>query len=122
MHKEEIMGCQKSRIKWICEGDENTTFFHASLRCKKKLKALKYLSTSEVCGIFSAAFIDVGSVSRGPGMNLLSPVIFEAENSSLCRAPELIEIKEAIWSIPQDSSLGPDGFSIMHGILSKMIY
>lgn len=41
MHREEIMNCQKSRIIWIWEGNNNTAFFHASLWCKKKFKPLE---------------------------------------------------------------------------------
>lgn len=47
----------------------------------------------------------------GPCMNLLNSVIFDVDNWVLCRVPEMIEIKEDLWSILQDSSPGPDGFS-----------
>ncbi|XP_041001583.1 uncharacterized protein LOC121247273 [Juglans microcarpa x Juglans regia] len=124
MHREEIMGCKKSRIKWICEGDENTAFFHASLRCKKKFKVLENMVLDDGRVLESGEAVLEGAVEffqqhlstsevclEDLGMNLLSLVIFEAGNSSLCRAPEMIEIKEALWSILQDSSQGPNGFS-----------
>lgn len=44
-------------------------------------------------------------------MNLLTSVISEADNHLLCRAPVMMEIKEALWSILQDSSFGFDEFS-----------
>ena len=36
LHHEEILACQKSRIKWLTEGDSNSAFFHASLHIKKR--------------------------------------------------------------------------------------
>lgn len=40
MHREEIMSYQKSRIRWICEGDDNVAIFYASFRFKRKFKPL----------------------------------------------------------------------------------
>ncbi|XP_022870746.1 uncharacterized protein LOC111389988 [Olea europaea var. sylvestris] len=44
-------------------------------------------------------------------VELLRPVITAADNVSLCKTLGLEEVKEALWSIPSDSSLGLDGFS-----------
>lgn len=46
-----------------------------------------------------------------PGMDLLFPIILDEDNISLCRTPVTAEVKEALWSNPQDSSPGPDRFS-----------
>ncbi|XP_042972861.1 uncharacterized protein LOC122304669 [Carya illinoinensis] len=124
LHREEIMGCQKSRVKWICEGDENTAFFHASLRCKKKFKALESMILEDGSVLDSGEAVLEGAVDffhqqltttavsfEEPGMNLITSIITEDDNQFLCRVPNLMEVKEALWSIPQDSSPGPDGFS-----------
>ncbi|KAG2684952.1 hypothetical protein I3760_10G100800 [Carya illinoinensis] len=124
LHREEIMGCQKSRVKWICEGDENTAFFHASLRCKKKFKALESMILEDGSVLDSGEAVLEGAVDffqqqlttsavsfEEPGMNLITFIITEDDNQFLCRVPNLMEVKEALWSIPQDSSPGPDGFS-----------
>ncbi|XP_042964616.1 uncharacterized protein LOC122298830 [Carya illinoinensis] len=124
LHREEIMGCQKSRVKWICEGDENTAFFHASLRCKKKFKALESMILEDGSVLDSSEAVLEGPVDffqqqlttsavsfEEPGMNLTTSIITEDDNQFLGRVPNLMEVKEALWSIPQDSSPGPDGFS-----------
>lgn len=46
-HREEILGCQKSRIKWLTDGDSNSAFFHASLRVKKKNKLIECMELSD---------------------------------------------------------------------------
>lgn len=38
VHREEILACQKSRIKSLTEGDSNTSIFHDVMRVKKKIK------------------------------------------------------------------------------------
>lgn len=43
-------------------------------------------------------------------MSLLTPIISKYDSLLLCRIPILKEIKEAFWSIPQDSSPGLDDF------------
>ncbi|KAG6730863.1 hypothetical protein I3842_01G100500 [Carya illinoinensis] len=124
LQREEIMGCQKSKVKWICEGDENTAFFHASLRCKKKFKALESMALEDGSVLDSGQAVLEGAVDffqqqlttsavsfEEPSMNLITPIITEDDNQFLCRVPNLMEVKEALWSIPQDSSPGPDGFS-----------
>ncbi|XP_042942794.1 uncharacterized protein LOC122276978 [Carya illinoinensis] len=123
LHREEIMGCQKSRVKWICEGDDNTAFFHASLRCKKKFKTLESMILEdgsvfdsgeavleEAIDFFQQQLTTSPVSFEEPGMNLITSIITEADNRFLCRVPDLMEVKEALWLIPQDSSLGPDGF------------
>ncbi|XP_042969044.1 uncharacterized protein LOC122301721 [Carya illinoinensis] len=124
LHREEIIGCQKSRVKWICEGDENTAFFHASLRCKKKFKTLESMILEDGSVLDSGEAVLEGTIDffqqqlttsavsfEEPGMNLITSIITEDDNRFLYRVPDLMEVKETLWSIPQDSSPGPDGFS-----------
>lgn len=40
LHREEILGCQKSRVKWLTEGDSNLAFFHAAMRVKRKTRVI----------------------------------------------------------------------------------
>lgn len=44
-------------------------------------------------------------------LDLISPIISQEEIISLCKMPNLEEVRLALWSIPGDSSPGPDGFS-----------
>lgn len=40
----ESLLCQKSRVKWLQEGDENTSFFHGVINWKRRSNNLKGLS------------------------------------------------------------------------------
>ncbi|KAL3499960.1 hypothetical protein ACH5RR_039053 [Cinchona calisaya] len=46
--KEELFWSQKARIKWLNEGDKNTSYFHASAR--KREKRTTYLYSRERTG------------------------------------------------------------------------
>ncbi|KAF5470749.1 hypothetical protein F2P56_011240 [Juglans regia] len=124
LHREEIMRCQKSRIKWMSEGDKNMAFFHASLSCKKKFKAVEKMTLEDGTIMESSEAVLEGAVDffqkrlstlavsfAETGLNLLTSIISDTDNRLLCRVLHMLEIKEALWSILQDSSPGPDGFS-----------
>lgn len=49
-------------------------------------------------------------VEYGDLLALIDKSIFEEDNSMLCLEPSVEEVKEAIFSIPKQSSLGTDAF------------
>lgn len=51
-------------------------------------------------------------------LSLLVSVIMEVENEALLAKPSMEEVKDALWSIPLDSSPGPDGFSAIFFVLA----
>lgn len=124
LHREEIMGYQKSRFKSLSEGDLNTTFFHALMKCEKKIKIVEQMVIEDGSSLDSADVVHKGVVDffqqllsmqpifvDEPGMNLPFPIISNAENIALGAVLSMEEVKKALWSIPQDSSPGSDGFS-----------
>lgn len=124
LEREEILWRQKSRIKWLQEGDGNTKFFHASVENKKKNHILEHMVLEDGTVLKSVDDIHEGAVqffkellSVSPismddnNLSLLTPAITMEENLSLCKPPELEEVKDALWSIPKDSGPGPNGFS-----------
>ncbi|KAF5452775.1 hypothetical protein F2P56_027742 [Juglans regia] len=122
MSREETRLSHLAKKNWLRDGDQNSKFFHAYLNVKKHNRV------SDMClvdgtrinsptNIHQAAveyfqdFLGQHSNCELPNLNhLISPVISEEENSMLCKDPSLDDIKDALFSIPIDSSPGPDGF------------
>lgn len=79
LHREEIMGCQKSRIKWISEGDLNTGFFHASLHVKKKTKFIDRMDISNGQVLEPADEVHDGAINFYKELLSTSSVEFDEE-------------------------------------------
>ncbi|XP_035546509.1 uncharacterized protein LOC118348589 [Juglans regia] len=86
--REDIRLAQMAKIKWRMDGDRNSKFFHVWLSNKRSNPA------REVPDLTS----------------LISSVIDEEDCVRPCGIPSLVEVKEALSSIPINSSPGPDGF------------
>ncbi|KAF3787115.1 Transposon TX1 uncharacterized protein [Nymphaea thermarum] len=119
---EEIYWRQKSRIKWLKDGDANTKFFHESVKSKRRRNKINAITVDgrklEEEEDIRKAFHDHLShlLSRGNETWSLSYKMCEgktvtaAENVSLLA---LISEEEIIWAIKgadPDSAPGPDGF------------
>lgn len=124
VHRVETMACQKSRVKWLAEGDANTSFLHASMRLKKINKWIERMRLEDGRVLVSAEevhegaidffqqFLSVSNVEReSADLDLIMPVVSNEENEALCAVPTLEEVRNALWSIPSDGSPGSDGFS-----------
>ncbi|XP_071708448.1 uncharacterized protein [Rutidosis leptorrhynchoides] len=84
---------QKSRINWDIEGDENSKFFHCSLKSRRAQQAIQ--GRSQLLSIAPEAilsFDDASSIDR------------DVMNE---------EIKDAVWDCGSSKSPGPDGFSFL---------
>ncbi|XP_035545915.1 uncharacterized protein LOC118348412 [Juglans regia] len=119
LQREEILGCQKSRIKWLSKGDSNM----ATLRVKKKNKVVDRINIpngqalESVDDVYARAvnffreLLTTSSVDFDEdALDLLKPLISKQENSLLCAPPSLEEVRAALWSIPHDSSPDPNGY------------
>lgn len=74
VHCEEILACQKSRVKWIAAGDSNTSFFHATMRIKKKNKKIERMSLLDGSFLNTADEVHAGAVDFYKKMLSVSPV------------------------------------------------
>ncbi|XP_035547392.1 uncharacterized protein LOC108979366 [Juglans regia] len=121
--REDIRLAQMAKIKWRMGGDRNTKFFHVWLSNKKHRK-IHQLRTSNGLEFNSPEAIHLGAVDyfsdflqrsnpvrEVPDLSsLILSVINDEDCVRLCGIPSLVEVKEALSTIPINSS--PDGSSL----------
>ncbi|KAF3773305.1 putative ribonuclease H protein [Nymphaea thermarum] len=119
---EEVMWKQRARIRWLAEGDKNTTFFHAMAKfrqAKRKIRILEcdgieYVHSSQILEGCTEYFKRVLAEDEAHG-NLFdgidnTPSVSESDNSHLLQPISEEEVTVAVWSLDKDSAAGPDGF------------
>ncbi|XP_071740488.1 uncharacterized protein [Rutidosis leptorrhynchoides] len=120
MHK------QKARLKWAAEGDDNTAFFHSTIRRRNNSANIRGLYINglwvenlseikdEVLGYFKKIF-EVNSYTK-PDFNSLGNLPFQSPSTAdvdLLEAPFLeAEIWSAIKNCDPAKAPGPDGFNL----------
>jgi hypothetical protein len=123
LHSKESLIRQKSRTKWIQEGDSNSRFFHASIKACQRCNNIFMLKRGDewIKGVskikneakehFSKQFLEEWS-SR-PFLNSLGFNSLSEDDNALLLAPfDEAEVKETIWSCNSNKSPGPDDFNI----------
>ena len=124
--KEETFWRQKSREKWLEEGDRNTKFFHNSVIQNKNLRNITHLKSvegnmvsdplkisEELINYFNDCLNNYETSNHSSQLEILQniPKIISDEDNKLLNKPlTLEEIKSALFSINPDKSPGPDGF------------
>ncbi|XP_062075339.1 uncharacterized protein LOC133779384 [Humulus lupulus] len=116
---------QRSKVTWLRQGDLNTSFFHAFLKKRKAENGIVSFMTeegqlvdnyTEVVSHFLGHFKDcLGSPSSASGrVNMqhidLGPKLSVEQQASFLRPFSKKEIREALFSIPNTKSPGPDGY------------
>ncbi|KAF5446820.1 hypothetical protein F2P56_032419 [Juglans regia] len=87
--REETRLRQQAKQYWLEKGEANASFFRAFNTQSKMQKQVGDLP-------------DLSS--------MVNAVISDEDNESLCQLPSIQNVKDAVFSIPVDSSPGPDGF------------
>ncbi|KAM1340007.1 hypothetical protein ACFX2H_038462 [Malus domestica] len=113
----------KSRIKWLFEGDNNTSFFHSMVKIRKLHQSLAVMRdgnrvldnqmdiSQHVVTYFQDLFSADSSVTdTGLVARIIPKVVTAIENESLLAIPTPDEIFETLKSMDHSSSPGPDGF------------
>lgn len=113
---------QKSRIKWLSDGDENSRFFHNSIKIKNRRSNMHGLMINgnwitdveaikqETWSFFAAKFHENYDV-RPPLINTNFKMLSDADRCFLEAPFSLAEIKEAICNCGCEKAPGPDGFT-----------
>ncbi|XP_062086266.1 uncharacterized protein LOC133792381 [Humulus lupulus] len=89
---------QKSKIDWLRFGDENSSFFHASLKKRKVANRIVSFISGEASGS-----IDPHTIALGPVLDLDAQL-------ELIKLFSSQEVKAALFSIQPIKSPGPDGY------------
>ncbi|KAH1212636.1 hypothetical protein GmHk_14G040786 [Glycine max] len=92
---------QKSRIRWLREGDNNTTFFHKSINFRRHYNAIQ--------GMFiEGTWVQNPKLIKDQAVSFFSARFLRKE----LIAPFLdLDLREAVWSCSGDKCPGPDGFN-----------
>lgn len=115
---------QKARIKWLEDGDANTSFFHAIINDKRRKLSIKKIMNEQHQWIEGNAVIAEAAVeyyqnlftpesttNNMDALDYLERSITEEDNVMLTATPTLQEVKGAVFSIDPDSAPGTDGLS-----------
>jgi hypothetical protein len=126
--KEEIFWRQKSREKWLDEGDRNMKYFHNSTlynRSKSKISAIKNHSgivsdkPSEIAETFVKHFQNTSNNYEGSNriaqdklLKVIPKIVTMEDNKVLNKPISLEEVKLVVFEMNPDKSPGPDGFQV----------
>ncbi|XP_010472251.1 PREDICTED: uncharacterized protein LOC104751896 [Camelina sativa] len=122
--EEEIYWKQKSRQKWLREGDRNTTFFHGSVKYKRlKNRVISLLDKhgleayeegskgSIAVEFFSELFTSSNPTGFEDVLEGMEPRVTEEMNLKLTSPITALEIKQAAFKVQGDSAPGIDGWT-----------
>ena len=127
LRQEEIKAWQRSRDRFIKEGDRNTSYFHAIASQRRRKKQIAVLdgpdgpaeSTSGMLKIASDFYKNLFSkedrINLFLGPNFWDPedLVTEEENVLLQKPFSVEEIKEAVFGSYAAGAPGPDGLSFL---------
>lgn len=113
---------QKTRIKWIEEGDANTAYFHSTIKERRRRLTIKKIMDQEEQWIegnepiaeaavrfYKKLFERENHNNYYDALNCLERCITEEDNDNLTGIPTIQEVKNIVFSIDTDSAPGPDG-------------
>ncbi|XP_074300851.1 uncharacterized protein LOC141632182 [Silene latifolia] len=116
---------QKSKCAWAKDGDSNSGLFHQAIRKRQVQNKVLYIENSmgqeckepiEVLQAFVDYYSDLLG-TKAPTSNFYKQVVRQGKLvdpgdwEEMCKVPSKLEIKQALFSIPDDKSPGPDGFT-----------
>lgn len=121
---EEQFWQQKSRVKWLQDGDRNTKYFHsivAERRAKAVIHRIKSSSgvwltseadiSQEAVDFFQGLFSAESGFTPSSLLEVISRVVTHEENAFLEDIPSLDEVKQVVFSMDGESAAGLDGFT-----------
>eukprot|EP00253_Pinus_taeda_P021290 PITA_21290 len=126
--QEEILWRQKSRIKWLREGERNTKFFHQAMikhRQRNKILSIKdkngnkVVEQAEIEEVLMDHHKEILSQPQADRMHAIQEIcsaiprlVTEDQNNALMRAATLEEIEETVKAMKKGTAPRPDGFIV----------
>eukprot|EP00253_Pinus_taeda_P003053 PITA_03053 len=125
--QEEIYWKQKSRIRWLREGERNTKFFHRTTVQRRMHNSIPFIQTQggakiesheEIENEFLKHFAQVHTEPEGDRRptiaritNNVPKIITEEHNELLLRPILMQEVDDAMSQLKEGKAPGPDGFT-----------
>jgi hypothetical protein len=120
---EEIMARQRSRVKWLREGDRNTSFFHARATARKRANKIKSLKRDDgslcddqagikgmVQQFYGDLFTSEPTLSTDAVLDAIPSKVSPEMNADLTKEYTNEEIKTALFQMGPTKAPGLDGF------------
>ena len=123
LHTQEVFWKEKSRVKWLKDGDRSTAFFHRIARQRwatNKITVLKHQGNSihdpvllkeHIVNHFQELYTSQNQTLNHDLVSKVIPqLVSPLDNDLLSSIPNSDEIKRAVFSLNPNSAPGPDGF------------
>jgi hypothetical protein len=123
LKQEELMWFQRSRSKWLADGDHNTRYYHlktANRRRRNNIIMLRKTSgewvddmqslQAMVTDFYQELFTEPPDNGRWYQTAISYPVLEENTNKNLATDLDNMEVKNALFSMHPWKSPGPDGY------------
>lgn len=120
---EEAYWRQKSRCKWLIEGERNTKVFQAMARKKQTRAKIFQIRENGVLmndpdeignsamNYFKKLLLEPEDIIACHNLYFIPQIVTEEDNAWLCREPTMEEVKTTVFGLNSDSVAGPDGFN-----------
>ena len=125
LSQEETYLREQSRIKWLKEGDRNSSFFHNVVKRRRTSKVLSHMQigddvvndmnliSSHIQQFYKDLFTEPGNrvVDYSIVQDFIPSMVTPFDNAELCRIPTAEEIRLTVFDMDASSAPGPDGYS-----------
>ncbi|GKD74737.1 hypothetical protein Tco_1333019 [Tanacetum coccineum] len=114
---------QKAKIDWLKEGDSNSAYFHKTVRSRTSRSRIDVIMNNEgtvfkndhVADVFVSHYVnflgEAGHTSGFDGEDLFQSRLADQDALNMVRPISRQEVKDSMFAMGYDKSLGPDGYS-----------
>lgn len=115
---------QKSRLRWLKEGDRSSRYFHVCAQLKvaraniaslvEGFEVITAPSDIENCVLNYYKSFYTSAISNGGGsylLNFICSLVSDSDNAMLTAVPSYEEIKQAVFDLNASSAAGLNGFN-----------